>query len=266
MPQGDLRVPPASHGRIRDYPLLMAVVEASTEGLCVCHEIEAHPQVEFTVWNRRMIEITGYTMDEINRLGWKQTMFVDEQDAKWCDERMARMSEGGAIQQEEWRIVRKDGKLRDLMVSSSVVEMPDGTTHVMTLMSDYSERKRAERISMRRAAILDAVAFSATMFLTSLPNGQNIQQMLERLGGVTSASRAYIFKNSTGPDGEILSSQRFEWCRLGTVPQIDNQDLQEIPLVAAGYQRWIHQLGERGLIAGRIQEFPESERALLESQ
>jgi GAF domain-containing protein len=90
--------------------------------------------------------------------------------------------------------------------------------------------------------------------------------MLERLGGVTSASRAYIFKNSTGPDGEILSSQRFEWCRLGTVPQIDNQDLQEIPLVAAGYQRWIHQLGERGLIAGRIQEFPESERALLESQ
>lgn len=155
---------------------------------------------------------------------------------------------------------------RDLVISTSIVGEYDGAARVMALVGDVSERKRAERITMRRAAILDAVAFSATTFLSSLPNQRNVQQMLERLGGVTSASRAYIFENSTGPDGEILSSQRFEWCRLGIVPQIDNRELQELPLAAAGFDRWIHQLSRRGLIAGKIHEFPEPERALLQDQ
>jgi PAS domain S-box-containing protein len=265
-PRANPRVPPVGNGRLRDYPLLEAVIESSAEGLCVCHETSEAPFVAFTVWNPRMKRITGYTMDEINRLGWYQTMFVDEEESRRCARRMESMRTGEDLQQEEWRIVRKDGKLRDLIVSSSVVRAPDGAAHVMAVMSDFSERKRAERISMRRAAILDAVSFSATTFLTSLPNQRNIQQMLERLGGVTSASRAYIFENATGPDGEVLSSQRFEWCRLGIVPQINNPELQDLPLAAAGYQRWIHQLGERGLIAGKIQDFPEPERALLESQ
>ncbi len=254
------------HGPERAYTLPEAIIEHSAEGLCVCHEIPEFPFVRFTVWNRRMVEISGYTMDEINERGWYQTVYTDESEARRAAERMDRMRQGMDLRGEEWRIVRKDGRRRDLSISTSVVGEYDGVVHVMALMSDASVRKRAERISMRRAAILDAVAFSATTFLTSLPDRRNIQQMLERLGGVTSASRAYIFENSEGPDGEIRASQRFEWCRLGVVPQIDNPDLQDIPMEEAGYVRWIHQLSSRGLIAGRIHEFPEPERALLEAQ
>lgn len=265
-PRGDPRVPPVGTGRVRDYPFPEAIIEHSAEGLCVCHEIPEHPLVRFTVWNRRMTEITGYTMEEINRLGWYQTVYPDEEESLRAADRMAAMREGRDLRQEEWRILRKDGRKRDLVISTSIVGEHDGATHVMALMGDVSERKRAERITMRRAAILDAVAFSATTFLSSLPGRRNVQQMLERLGGVTSASRAYIFENSIGPGGEVLSSQRFEWCRLGIVPQIDNPDLQDLPLAAAGYERWIQQLGRRGLIAGKVREFPEPERALLESQ
>jgi len=254
------------NGRVRAYPLPEAIIEHTAEGLCVCHEVPEHPFVQFTVWNRRMIEITGYTMEEINQLGWYQTVYPDEEESRRAADRMAQMREGHDMRQEEWRIVRKDGRRRDLVISTSVVGEYDGSVHVMALMGDVSERKRAERITMRRAAILDAVAFSATTFLSSLPNRQNIQQMLERLGGVTSASRAYIFENSIGRNGEILSSQRFEWCRLGVAPQIDNPDLQNLPLVAAGYERWIQQLSRRGLIAGKVKEFPEPEQALLRAQ
>ena len=45
-----------------------AAIERTAEGLCVCHEIDSHPNVMFTVWNDRMTEITGYTMEEINVL------------------------------------------------------------------------------------------------------------------------------------------------------------------------------------------------------
>ncbi len=254
------------HGRARGYPLPEAIIEHSAEGLCVCHEIPDPPNIRFTVWNRRMTEITGYTRDEINERGWYQTVYADEDERRRAADRIARMREGDELRQEEWRIVRKDGRPCDLVISTSVVGEYDGVVHVMALMGDVSERKRAERITMRRAALLDAVAFSATTFLSSLPDRHNIQQMLERMGGVTSASRAYIFENSAGPDGELRSSQRFEWCRLGVVPQIDNQDLQDLRLAAAGYGRWIQQLSRRGLIAGKVREFPEPEQALLRAQ
>ena len=54
-----------------------AVIERAAEGLCVCREIAEHPYVQFTVWNARMTEITGYTMEEVNRRGWYQTVYHD---------------------------------------------------------------------------------------------------------------------------------------------------------------------------------------------
>ena len=34
------------------------------------HGIEEFPYIRFTVWNKRMFELTGYTIDEINHSGW----------------------------------------------------------------------------------------------------------------------------------------------------------------------------------------------------
>lgn len=48
-----------------DHAFRQAVIERAAEGVCVCHDILTHPFVESTVWNHRMFEITGYTMDEI---------------------------------------------------------------------------------------------------------------------------------------------------------------------------------------------------------
>lgn len=73
-PREEPRIPPVGNGRVRAYPLPEAIIEHTAEGLCVCHEVPEHPFVQFTVWNRRMIEITGYTMEEINQLGWYQTV------------------------------------------------------------------------------------------------------------------------------------------------------------------------------------------------
>lgn len=53
------------------------VIDAMIDGVAVCHAIEQPPHVEFTFWNRAMAELTGYSMDEINRLGWYQTVYRD---------------------------------------------------------------------------------------------------------------------------------------------------------------------------------------------
>jgi len=121
-----------------------AIIDHVTEGLCVCHESVEFPHVAFTVWNDRMIEITGYTMNEINRLGWYQTMYPDPEIQARAIERMARMRQGDNIVGEEWEITRADGEKRLLSISTSVLQTGDGIAHVLALMQDITKRKRAE--------------------------------------------------------------------------------------------------------------------------
>ena len=121
-----------------------AVIERMAEGLCVCHEVAAEPFVEFTVWNSAMIEITGYTLAEINRLGWYQTLYPDPEVRERAISRMARMRVGDDLQAEEWTITRADGQARCLAISTRVVHGPQGQAFVLAVMQDVTERKRAE--------------------------------------------------------------------------------------------------------------------------
>jgi PAS domain S-box-containing protein len=121
-----------------------SIIEHVAEGLCVCHEITEFPYVAFTIWNERMTKITGYSIDEINRLGWYQTMYPDPEVQVRAIERMARMRQGDDIMGEEWEITRADGEKRVLSISTSVLQTGDGIVHVLALMHDITEQKQAE--------------------------------------------------------------------------------------------------------------------------
>jgi PAS domain S-box-containing protein len=121
-----------------------ATIERACEGLCVCQEIPEHPFVRFTVWNERMTEITGYTMEEINARGWYQSVYPGAEAQARAVERMARMRLGDDLVGEEWEIVRADGARRIVSMSTSVLSVNDQDVHVLALMQDITERKRAE--------------------------------------------------------------------------------------------------------------------------
>jgi PAS domain S-box-containing protein len=141
---------------------LNAIIDRAAEGLCVCHEIAEPPFIRFTVWNPRMTEITGYTMEEINRSGWHQTLYPDESESCRAAERMARMREGCDLESEEWEICRADGRRRTLSISTSVLETGDGVVHVLALMHDITERRQMEKALVaaerEKAAVLDAMS------------------------------------------------------------------------------------------------------------
>ncbi len=121
------------------------VIERAAEGLCVCHEISNYPFVRFTVWNRRMTEITGYSMEEINRLGWYQTVFPDPELQAKAVRRMARMRQGDDLRGEVWEITRADGDKRLLSMSTSVLTTADDQVQVLALMLDITEEQRARK-------------------------------------------------------------------------------------------------------------------------
>ncbi len=120
------------------------IVEHMTEGLCVCHEIETFPFLHFTVWNPQMHTITGYTQEEINRLGWYQSLFPNAVSQQQAITRMERMQRGETLTDEEWYIQRQDGEQRAIAISTSVLPSDAGEIYILALMQDITVRKRAD--------------------------------------------------------------------------------------------------------------------------
>jgi PAS domain S-box-containing protein len=126
------------------YSMIEDILQKAADGICVCHNISEEPYVRFTHWNLRMTEITGYTIEEMNRLGWYQSVYPDAEVQRRAIDRMAQMRLGDDIKGEEWVICTKDGEKRTLSISTSVVREEDGRIHVLAIMQDITERKRAE--------------------------------------------------------------------------------------------------------------------------
>ena len=127
-----------------EYAFRNAIIEHMAEGLCVCHQIEQHPFFHFTIWNPNMVSITGYTLEEINHAGWCPLMAPDEATAIRGMERIRRSFQQDDLRNEEWPILRKDGRLRWVRISTSVLKSDGGRIHVLALLEDITEQKRME--------------------------------------------------------------------------------------------------------------------------
>jgi PAS domain S-box-containing protein len=92
-----------------------------------------------------MFEITGYTMEEINRLGWYQTLYPDPEVQARARARMDRMRDGDNLRAEEWTIVRAGGARRIVSISTSVVLKEGDAVHVLALLQDVTGQKEARR-------------------------------------------------------------------------------------------------------------------------
>ncbi|MCI5210964.1 MAG: PAS domain S-box protein [Candidatus Electrothrix sp. ATG2] len=126
----------------KDHSFRKGVIDRAAEGVCVCHEIPESPHVRFTVWNARMVDITGHTLEEINTKGWYQVMYPDSAVQEKAIKRMNQMREGKDLRGERWEVVRADGEKRILSISTSVLRTDDGVTHVLGLMLDVTKQER----------------------------------------------------------------------------------------------------------------------------
>ncbi|MDW8356755.1 EAL domain-containing protein [Thermus sp.] len=88
---------------------------------------------------------------------------------------------------------------------------------------------------------------------------------LEAVARALSAHRAYLFRLEAR-GGTWYASQLAEWAGEGTSPQIQNPDLQDLPMEEAGYGRWLEAFLQDQAIGGPVRTFPQAERPLLEAQ
>ena len=126
--------------------LSLADIEHAADGICVWHAIETFPFIRFSFWNQRMVVLTGYRLEEINRHGWYQSVYPDPELRARAQARMAAMRENVDRQAEEWEITRADGEKRRLRISTSVLKHGGDIPHVLAIMHDVTAQHRAEAL------------------------------------------------------------------------------------------------------------------------
>ncbi len=133
----------------------LADIDHAADGVCICHAIDTFPYVQFSFWNRRMVELTGYGLEEINRKGWYQSVYPDPDIQAKAMGRMAAMREGIHLEAETWEITRVDGINCSLRISTSALDHGDGKPHVLAIMHDVTQSKRDEEALKRALANAD---------------------------------------------------------------------------------------------------------------
>ncbi len=92
-----------------------------------------------------------------------------------------------------------------------------------------------------------------------------LQEFINLLGQSSTASRAYIFAYHRNQAGQILASQLVEWCAEGITPQIDNPELQNLPMeTCAPNMLSAHCQGQP--FAVLVREFSGIEKEILQKQ
>lgn len=159
---------------------------------------------------------------------------------------------------------RPDGTRRRVAVTARAVGA-GADRRTVVAFRDGTTLERTNAAVAGRDRILTAVADAVDRMLRSDHLEETIDEVLRTLGEATAVSRVYVFEVTETVDDHI-ARQRWEWCAPGVEPQIDNEDLQAMPLRASGFQRWETVLRGRGVLHGDVQDFPADEAEILGAQ
>jgi signal transduction histidine kinase/putative methionine-R-sulfoxide reductase with GAF domain len=107
------------------------------------------------------------------------------------------------------------------------------------LQEELAERAWAENALRQRESILEIGTSAAQSFLVVSDWRTRMQHVLERLGQETRSSHAYLYENHPGPDGQLLTSMRFEWTAVHAMSDLEEPAYQNVLLIEDKAERWL---------------------------
>ncbi|MET0405650.1 MAG: PAS domain S-box protein [Cystobacter sp.] len=222
-------------------------------------------QGRLTHLNPVWTELTGFALEE--SLGELSRHYVHPADRALYDE-MGRPRLGESqqeVRKRELRYLTRAGGfrwgevfVRPVMEDGAFVGL-HGTLH------DITERRRAQEALTRRERYLTALVEIQQRLLGTSSTEAIFQRLMEPLGEGAGASRVYAFETHRDLDGQLLISQRSEWCEPGVKKEIDNPELQNMPFERV-LPRWYELMSRGQAICGLVRNFPPEEQELLASQ
>ena len=227
--------------------------------------ILARPDGRLVDMNSSMHRFLGFTRDELMSPGVRAAdalkfLLADVQEFQ------SRERSRGRLFRSERQFETKDGELVWGEVTSTTFHDAKAKDDLyLCMIRDITGHRTLVEQLRARENILSAISFISEQLLEHDNPEEFLQMCLERLGKATDVSRVYLFENERSAEGEILTSQRFEWANEGISPEIDNPALQNLSLERA-FLRDAEKLSHGQAVFRQIEDFEDNDRALLESQ
>jgi PAS domain S-box-containing protein len=173
----------------------------------------------------------------------------------------------------EARFRRADGEYLWLLNAGMPRMLPDGSfagfvgscVDITARRRTEAERRANEERLARLTRYLRAVAEVNALLLQSADPRSAAGEVVRLLGEAAGASRCYWFEAHPGSRGEMLISQRAEWCSRGIVAQIGNPELQNMHAEQA-LPSWHATLMQGSIVQGSVGDYEEPERLIMESE
>lgn len=134
------RIKAAEAAARRQAELSQRVIEHMEEGVCLATIIDGPQRVRFSIWNQRILEITGYTRAEINARGWFELLHPDPLQRARALARLEADQRGHSLDREPWAMTRADGEERVVSVSTNT--LPSG--EVLMVLRDLTQQRAEE--------------------------------------------------------------------------------------------------------------------------
>lgn len=209
---------------------------------------------EFLNQTHAMAKIGGWKLDiEKQTINWtditKSIFGVSEDYIPELDESIKYYKEGesrdrikevidlavnyGKPWDEKLKLINEQGK--EMWVRTlGEAHIEDGKClYLSGTIQDIDEEVKKEKQLIQKELMLEAISKATDELLSNHKLYEAIPNSLELIGKSVGVDRIYYFENSIKGE-DRYTSQRFEWSTENVESQINNPDLQEIPLEAFG--------------------------------
>jgi len=180
------------------------------------------------LWDDQMFYLYG--IDKKNFVGAYETWLngVHPDDAARRDEEIKMALSGEKDFNTEFRVVWPDGSIHSIRALAIVYRDSSGNPlNMIGTNWDITEKKQSEE-ALKQQAEMQKIMMSIASHYINIPLDQvkeTINEALRRIGEFVSADRSYLF---TYDFVKQTTSNEYEWCNSGIVPQIE--ELQDVPL------------------------------------
>ncbi len=162
----------------------------------------------------------------------------------------------------EYHIKRKDGNQLTVEMARGVFDSYDGKSFAVTTLVDVSEKKLAEAARISREAYLAGLV-DVQRALLSFDGSRELEtQIIQILGKVANASRAYIFEIQHQRNGIKSVWEKAEWSKDEFKSNDGNLSVQS-RLREKLFTQWIKLLARGEIICGKVAELNKLAQEIL---
>lgn len=216
--------------------------------------------------NSAWLKLFGYNLVEVMDKDWNIMRIVASESKSMIKEKFKRgIEQGPRSSSYEMKALTKEGKELDLDVSVSVVNWK-GKPAYQGIYRDITERKKAIEELKNRDALLEGAAKIAEILMSTSNLELSINNSLGIIGEATKVSRVYIFESHINLlSKKRLISQRFEWTNGKVSVELQNPELQNIP-IDEFFPGWYKTFLSGNVVKSLIKDFPFEIQQLMKSQ